>query len=67
MLGGAATDSDLLGQLEADISELVRRLPSDVRSEIEESALKAAVQSNYPAVITHVRGYLNARLAAQED
>jgi DNA repair exonuclease SbcCD nuclease subunit len=67
MLGGAAADSDLLGQLEADISELVRRLPSDVRSEIEESALKAAVQSNYPAVITHVRGYLNARLAAQED
>jgi len=67
LFGDAAADADLLGQLEADISELIRKLPSDVRSEIENSALKAAVQSDYPAVIMHVRGYLAARLAAQED
>ena len=67
MLGDAATDAELLGQLEADVSEFVRKLPSDVRSEVEDAALKAAVQANYPALITHVRGYLNARLTAQED
>ena len=54
-------------QLEADVGELVRKLPSDVRNEIEDAALKAAVQADYPALITHVRGYLNARLTAQED
>jgi exonuclease SbcD len=67
MLGDAVADADLLGRLEADIGELVRKLPSDIRSEIEDAALKAAVQADYPSVITHVRGYLNARLTAQED
>ncbi|HEV8327622.1 MAG TPA: DNA repair exonuclease [Nitrospiraceae bacterium] len=67
MLGDAAADPELLSQLEADVSELVRKLPSDVRDDIEDAALKAAVQADYPALITHVRGYLNARLTAQED
>jgi DNA repair protein SbcD/Mre11 len=67
MLGDAVADTDLLGQLKADIGELVSKLPSDVRSETEDAALKAAVQSDYPALITHVGGYLNARLTAQED
>lgn len=67
MLGDAAADPELLGQLEADVGELIRKLPSDVRDDIEDAALKAAVQADYPALITHVRGYLNARLTAQED
>jgi len=67
MLGDAATDTDLLGLLEADVGELVRKLPPDVRNEIEDAALNAAVQVDYPALITHVRGYLNARLTAKED
>ena len=67
MLGDAAADPELISQLEADVSELVRKLPSDVRDDIEDAALKAAVQADYPALITHVRGYLNARLTAQED
>lgn len=67
MLGDAAADPELLSQLEADVSELVRKLPSDVRDDIEDAALKAAVQADYPALITHVRSYLNARLTAQED
>ena len=67
MLGDAAADPELLSQLEADVSELVRKLPSDVRDDTEDAALKAAVQADYPALITHVRGYLNARLTAQED
>jgi DNA repair protein SbcD/Mre11 len=67
MLGDAGADAELLGQLEADVSELVRKLPPELRDDIENAALKAAVQADYPALITHVRGYLNARLAAQED
>jgi len=67
MLGDAAADPELLRQLETDVSELVRKLPSDVRDDIEDAALKAAVQADYSALITHVRGYLNARLTAQED
>jgi len=66
-LGDAAADPELLGQLEADVGELVRKLPPDVRDDIEDAALKAVVQADYPALITHVRGYLNARLTAQED
>lgn len=67
MLGDAAADPELLRQLEADVSELVRKLPSDVRDDTEDAALKAAVQADYPALITQVRGYLNARLTAKED
>jgi hypothetical protein len=67
MLGDAAADPELLGQLEADVGEFVRKLPPDVRNDIEDAALTAAVQADYPALITHVRGFLNARLTAQED
>ena len=67
MLGDAAADPELVGQLEADVSEFVRKLPPDVRDDLEDASLKAAVQADYPALITQVRGYLNARLTAQED
>ena len=67
MLGDAAADAELLGQLETDVSELVRHLPSELRDDIEDAALKAAAEGDYPALITHARGYLNARLTAQED
>lgn len=48
MLGDAATDSDLLGELDADIGEFIRKLPPDIRGEIEDATLRAAVQSDYP-------------------
>jgi DNA repair exonuclease SbcCD nuclease subunit len=67
MLGDAGADAELLGELEAEVSELVRKLPPELRDDIEDAALKAAIQADYPALITHVRGYLNARLAALED
>lgn len=67
MLGDAAADPELVGQLEADVSEFVRKLPPEVRDDLEDASLKAAVQADYPALITQVRGYLNARLTAQED
>ena len=52
MLGDAAADPELLGQLDADLSELARKLPADVRGEIEDAALRSAVQADYPALIT---------------
>ena len=67
MLGEASTDAELIGQLEIDVGELVRKLPVDIRDDIEDAALKAAVQTDYPALIDHVRGYLDARLTAQEE
>ena len=66
MLGEASTDAELLSQLEIDVGELVRKLPADIRDDIEDAALKSAVQADYPALIEHARGYLNARLTAQE-
>ncbi len=67
MLGDAAADPELLGQLEANVGEIARKLPADARDEIEDAALKAVVQADYPALVMHVRSYLNARLTAQED
>jgi DNA repair protein SbcD/Mre11 len=66
MLGDAAADAELLDQLQADISELVRKLPPEVRGGVEDSALNAAVQSDYTGVVTNVRGYLSARLSVRE-
>ncbi|MCS6302743.1 MAG: DNA repair exonuclease [Nitrospira sp.] len=67
MLGEAASDPELLSKLEADFRELIGKLPSDLRHDAEDAALKAAVQADYSALIMHVRGYLNARLTAQEN
>ena len=67
MLEQAADDQELLGQLESDFRELVSKLPSDLRHDTEDVALKAAVQADYSGLITHVRGYLNAHLTEQEN
>ena len=67
MFGDAAADKELLGQLEADVGELVRKLPPDIRDGIEDNALRAAVQNDYSALISHVQSYLNARITTQED
>ncbi len=65
MLKDAAADTELIGQVEADVSEFVRKLPSEVRREIEDPALKAAVQGDYPSLITYVQGFLKAHLTSQ--
>jgi DNA repair exonuclease SbcCD nuclease subunit len=67
MLGDAAGDAGLLHQLNANVGELVRRLPPELRSETEDAVLKAAVQSDYPQLVAHVRGFLSARLTARKD
>ena len=64
MLGEASKDDTLLEQLEVDIGEFGRKLPVDIRTEMEDVALKAAVKGDYANLIGHVTEYLNARLTA---
>lgn len=60
-------DEALLAQIENDIGKLVRQLPHEVRSDIEDCVMKAAIKGDYEALIGEVSPYLSARLMAQED
>ena len=66
MLQAAASDEDLLAEIEGDIGELARRLPHEVRADIEDQVLKSAVEGEYATLISNVAPYLSARLIAQE-
>ena len=67
MLLDAASDDELLSRIEGDIGVLVRRLPHDVRAQIEDKVLKSAVEGKYGVLINHVAPYLSARLMARES
>lgn len=67
MLQDAGNDADLLEQLEGDIGEMVRRLPHEVRADVEDEVLKAAIDGDHAALIADVTPYLSARLTAEED
>lgn len=67
MLRSAARDEGLLAAIEGDIGELVRRLPHEVRTDVEDHVLKAAVEGEYASLLSAVAPYLSARLMAQED
>ena len=67
MLAEAGSDIDLLEQIESDIGELVRRLPHEVRADIDDEILKAAIKGDHAGVIAEVTPYLSSRLIAQED
>lgn len=64
ILGGAAEDADLQNLLKSDLSEIISRLPSDIRSDIEDAVLSAAVESDYRALAKHTGEYLRALLKA---
>ena len=64
MLNRAGKDKELIRQLESDLGEFSRRLPVEIRREIEDVALKAVVEGDYETLMHHVREYLNARLLA---
>lgn len=66
MLQKAGADADLLEQLEGDIGEMVRRLPHEVRADVEDAILKSAIGGDYAALIANVTPYLTARLIADE-
>lgn len=67
MLAVAGNDEELLQQFSTDIGEFSRRLPPDLRTSAEDSALKAAIDGNYAGVIDQVQDYLNARLTEPGD
>ena len=67
MLRGAGSDPELLRQLEKDIGELVRRLPAEVRSSVEDTALKAAIDRDHAALVAEVTPFLSARLLGGQD
>ena len=66
MLRDAGSDDELLAQITGDIGELVRRLPHEVRADVEDQVLRAAVEGDYVALINNVAPYLSARLIAQK-
>ncbi len=65
MLGDAGEDAALLEQLEADIGELVRKLPHEVRADAEDAVLRAVIDGDYASLIDQVTGYLTARITAE--
>lgn len=67
MLKEAVADEELLGQLKADISELIGKLPHKLRVGCEDEMLGAAVAGDYAALIGRVTPYLNARLTAETE
>lgn len=67
LLQEATGDTVLLAQIEDDIGKLVRQLPHEVRGDIDDSVLKAAIDGDYAALIGEVSPYLSARLTAQGD
>lgn len=67
LLQEATGDMDLLAQFEDDIGKLVRQLPHEVRADVDDSVLKAAVDGDYAALIGEVSPYLSARLTAEVD
>ena len=66
MLKEAVADEDLLGQLKADIGELIGKLPHKLRDGCEDEVLGAAVAGDYAVLIGQVTPYLNARLTAED-
>ena len=67
MLQGAGSDADLLRRLETDVGGMVRRLPADVRSAVEDTVLKAAIDGDHAALIAGVTPFLSARLLGGQD
>ena len=62
MLEDASEDAELHQLLEADIGELVRKLPHELRAAPEDAVLKVAVDGDYTGLIDQVSGFLVARI-----
>lgn len=67
MLQHAENDDDLLEQIKEDIEGLVRKLPYEVKADVEDQILRAAIDLDYHGLINGVAPYLSARLVAKED
>jgi exonuclease SbcD len=65
LLHEAVVDTDLVEQIDGDIGEMVRRLPQEVRADVEDVVLKAAIDGDHAALIAEVTPYLSARLITE--
>ena len=65
MLEDAGEDAELKQLLEADIGELVRKLPHELRADPEDAVLKVAVDGDYAELIDQVSGFLVARITTE--
>jgi len=65
IISEAANDPGLCSQLEAEVGELVRKLPHEIRTNVEDGILKAAETSDHPELVSEASRYLTARLAAE--
>ena len=68
---GAINAADLVliprkGTAKSDLGDLIRKLPHDVRADVEDAALKAAIDGDTASLIAHAGGYLTARLAVEK-
>lgn len=66
MIQSAGGDAELQARLAAELGDLVRKLPHDIRAESDDAVLKAAIEADIAGVITHAGAYLSARLAAEK-
>ena len=66
MIEGAGSDADLRTRLATDLGDLVRKLPHDIRTDVDDAVLKAAIDGDIASLIAHGGAYLNARLAAEK-
>lgn len=62
LLTEASRDPDLLDRLTAEFGEFVRKLPAELRQEVEDPALKAALEGDYRTVVDRTRDELLSRL-----
>lgn len=62
MLDEASADDELLRQLETHVAEMVRKLPLELRTEVEDPVLRAAIDGDHPALIACVADFLTGRL-----
>lgn len=63
LLAVAADDPQLAARLEAELGEMVRRLPPELRGAAEDEALRSALEGDVPALVAAARAELAARLA----
>jgi DNA repair exonuclease SbcCD nuclease subunit len=68
LLAEAGADAGLVAQIEEELGPLVRRLPHDLRRELEPgSLLQLAADGDVVALIAAVEPWLSARVVAQDD
>jgi DNA repair protein SbcD/Mre11 len=63
IISGAEQDTELHVQLGTMASELLGKLPHEIRSDLERGILKAAADQDYPEMVAEASRYLTARLA----